>query len=229
MVIDGKRPATIASWLALTCLAATAVAAPAPESWEQGGSAAEGEAGEPVDEPGFFGEYFPFFPDADLVEPVDENKVFIYLLNLLPFGGLWGPLVALPEEGRPPFGGDVIVPYLVPMFAGVGSVFCLFTPTLVVGLVAGIVLGGVVGTAIPPCAACSGCGVCPSLACLVLPFGLQYWIAPTASINAWSRAYKKAASSSELVPKPAPDAVPEPKQKAPAEKKPGEDDGWVPY
>jgi len=243
----GRALATLASLIAMTGLVVTAGAAPLPVAPAQiapqpDQGTAEDSAGEPVDQPGFFSEYFPFFPDKDLAKPVDDNMVIIYLLSLLPFGGLWGPLVVLPTEGRPPVGGDVIVPYLVPMFTGAGSVLCLWAPTFTVGLIAGLAVATVLGSAFPPCALCAGCGPCASLACLVVPIGLQYWIAPTASINAWGRAYKKAASSSALLPQPelGPTPTPAPDAKKPApdakkdtkkkdDKKSGSDDAWVPY
>jgi hypothetical protein len=76
-----------------------------------------------------------------------------YVLNILPFGGLWGPLVLLPKD-HPGVESDQMISYLVPAISG-----WVFS-TCIIGL------------------------------------PVAYYIAPTASLNAWDRAYKCGAKKS---------------------------------
>lgn len=172
---------------------------------------ADAEA-EIVEEPGFFGTYFPFMPDDGLPAPVDRAMVAIYLLNLLPFGGLWGPLVSIDKEGRPEMGGDMVVPWLVPnLTASVGSV-CVMTPLLFGGLLAGFVLGSAVmgATGCPAVCVCVPCGMAPGLLLSLPLIALQLWTAPTAVINAWGRAYKSRDGAVPEPAQPAPKVTPPP-------------------
>jgi hypothetical protein len=176
--------------------------------------------GEIVEEPGFFGTYFPWSPDAALPAPVDDAVVMIYLLNLLPFGGIWGPLVAIDKDGRPEMGGDMVVPWLVPnLTAGVGSV-CVMTPLLFGGMFAGLFVGSAVMgiTGCPAPCVCVPCGMAPGLLLSIPLVGLQLWTAPTAVINAWGRAYRSRDGAlpeqARPAPQPAPDVTPAPAPEA---------------
>ncbi|MFH1809949.1 MAG: hypothetical protein ABIJ09_14485 [Pseudomonadota bacterium] len=154
---------------------------------------------ETVQSPGFFGTFFPFFPASDLPEPVADAKVMIYLLNLLPFGGLWGPLVAIDKEGRPEVGGDVVLPWLVPTLTGGACQVCGFA-----GIGVGLVVGAIVATASGgPGILCVPCFMTPGCLISLLGWPLQLWIAPTAAVNAWGRAYT---SRDKALPEPAPPA-----------------------
>lgn len=85
-------------------------------------------------EPDSFSKMFPFSLNKDLSAPVDDIVMSTYLLNFcLPLGGLWGPLVTLPD-GHPDMGeGDVVSSYLVPYVAGWATVVVL--GSFVIGLV----------------------------------------------------------------------------------------------
>lgn len=69
-------------------------------------------------EPDGFTKMFPFSLNDDMAEPVDDIATSTFLLNLLPFGGLWGPLVTLPHDHPSMSEGDVVVSYIVPYLTG---------------------------------------------------------------------------------------------------------------
>jgi len=132
--------------------------------------AAEGEAdaGE-GEKQSFFTQYFPFGLNSQLTQSVDDIVVPTYLINLIPAGGFWGPLLFL--DDRPEMTGDIALAYFVP--ASIAIAWGLgwgFT-----GAVLGAFTGGI-------------CGLISCIGCLsIIPY---CWIAPTASLNAWDWAYK---------------------------------------
>jgi hypothetical protein len=127
------------------------------------------------DEMGIMEHYFPFGLNDDVVEAVDDIMVPTVLLNLIPAGGLWGPLLLLDEEGRPKFNNDILMSWLVPSLTGFG-----------IGILGGCVFGGV-GAVLTFWAGGIG-GICGVIGCLgLLP---AVWNAPIAALNAWDRAYK---------------------------------------
>ena len=132
------------------------------------------------------------WPDDKLAEPIDRNVVPIYLLNLLPFGGLWAPLALNDDPDKPAMGGDIVLPYLVPYLGGCAINGCLGGAMAVVStiIITGLASSGA-GLLLVPCALVS----CGGPTCLVVGAGtaLQLWVAPSSSVNAWGRAYRKAA------------------------------------
>jgi len=76
---------------------------------------------------GVMEKYFPFGL-ADNVSPeIQDIFILTLVLNLLPAGGLWGPLLLL--KNPPKIGSDVIVSYLVPAAVGwVTSCFLIGIP-----------------------------------------------------------------------------------------------------
>jgi len=162
---------------------------------------------EVIEEPGFFGTNFPLWPEPELAAPVEDAKAWIYLLNLVPLGGLWGPLLLLDEEGRPDIGGDVVVPYLLPWLTGLAGGVCVTGPLTALGIVITSVVciapTGGIGFLLVPVTSCVCVGL-PSCLSLV-PAGLGLWVAPTSSINAWNRAYQTSPDATqEPGPGPAP-------------------------
>lgn len=134
------------------------------------------KAAEPGDDLGIMEKYFPFSLADGVSEQIDEIMVPVMLINLLPAGGLWGPLLFLDEENRPKFNNDILMSYLVPALTGFGIYmggFCLFGGLgCLVTTMVGIPIGWVCGFI--------GCvGFVPWL-----------WNAPIAALNAWDRAYK---------------------------------------
>ena len=76
-------------------------------------------------EPDTFTKMFPFSLNDDLAAPVDDIVTSTFFFNILPFGGLWGPLVTLPD-GHPSMNqGDVVVSYLVPYLVGHALIWTL--------------------------------------------------------------------------------------------------------
>lgn len=150
------------------------------------------EEEEDPSDPGLFRRYYPLWLNDELTPEVDDVLLGSYLLNLLPFGGLWGPLVLL-EDDHPDMSSDVILSYLVPAITS-----CLFAGVLWGGGL-GVSLGfsvvvGALATVFPPCGA---------LACIAFPCGIGgmcvgvpiylgglLYVTPTAVVNAWDRAYK---------------------------------------
>jgi hypothetical protein len=124
------------------------------------------------DDMGIMERFFPFGLADDVSAPIDEIMLPIVLINLLPAGGLWGPLLFLEEENRPKFNNDILISYLVPALSGWG-----------VAVVGGCVIGGVCGLVT------GGFGsICGLIGCVgIIPY---LWNAPIASLNAWDRAYK---------------------------------------
>jgi len=158
---------------------------------------AEGEEAEPEEDdlgdPGFFRRYFPFTLNDGMAEPVDDIAVTTYLINLLPFGALWGPLVLLDDDERPDLGSDILLSWLVPALGSSGVALVFYGSGIAVMLTGGL-FGGVAGMVFPPCAAigclaapCGVAGICVGLPIAALG-GL--YIAPTATLNAWDRAYR---------------------------------------
>jgi len=132
------------------------------------------EAG-PDDEMGIMERYFPFGLADGVSEKIDEIMVPIILINLLPAGGLWGPLLFLDEEDRPKFNNDILISYLVPALSGWGF-----------AVVGGCLIGGVCTLVTIPIGGFGG--ICGVVGCLgIVPY---LWNAPIASLNAWDRAYK---------------------------------------
>lgn len=97
--------------------------------------------------PDTMAQMLPFSTNDGLSKEVEDIKMMTYVLNILPFGGLWGPLVTLPE-GHPAMPEDMLVSYLPSYLVG------WFTSWAIIGWV-----------------------------------GVLY-IAPTAALNSWDRAYK---------------------------------------
>lgn len=118
-------------------------------------------------DPDFVRKFFPFSLNDNVAEPVDDISMTTYLLNIIPLGGLWGPLLLL-DDDKPKADSDILVSYLVP--SGIALGICC----------AGNFIGSmtVFFTGIP----------CP-LGCLLaaVPY---FWLAPTASLNGWDRAYR---------------------------------------
>ena len=97
--------------------------------------------------PDTMAQMLPFVTNDNLTKEVDDIKIMTYVLNILPFGGLWGPLVTLPE-GHPEMPDDMSMSYL---------------PSYIVGYLTSWAVIGIVGA---------------------------WYIAPTAALNSWDRAYK---------------------------------------
>ncbi len=83
------------------------------------------EGGDDLCDPDTFDKMFPFTLNDNLHPAVDDIVVTTYLLNILPFGGLWGPLVTLPDAHPDMKAGDVLVAYIVPYLVGCGTNFVL--------------------------------------------------------------------------------------------------------
>lgn len=133
--------------IALGSVSATAQASQSPDArWQH-------VQADTLCEPGTMGQMFPFSMNDGMQKEVADIATMTYVLNILPFGGLWGPLALLPE-GHPEITSDQVISYLVPVIGG-GVLFCL-----VIGL------------------------------------PIAFYIAPTASLNAWDRAYKCGAKKS---------------------------------
>jgi hypothetical protein len=74
-------------------------------------------------DPEFFDNYVAFSLNDDLAPEVDDIVTMTYILNILPFGGLWAPLVLL-DKPRPKFSGDIALSYLMmPLITGVITAF----------------------------------------------------------------------------------------------------------
>jgi len=155
----------------LTVAAAVSFTAVALAGEEPGTAEGQGvtvSADDDDDEPGWFGKYFPWSVNDDLDESVDDIVVPTYLINILPIGGFWGPLLFL--DDRPDMSGDVALAYFIPFAAGAA----IWVGANIVGW----------GSAM----------VCPPMG-LISCIGLvgcvpMCWNAPTASLNAWDHAYK---------------------------------------
>lgn len=128
--------------------------------------AAEGE--DEGEKQSFFTQYFPFAPNSELTEAVDDIVVPTFLINLIPAGGFWGPLLFL--DDRPEMTGDIALAYFVPAATSIAISIGFWG------------IGTVMGFVFPPCGLI-GCLGCVS----IIPY---CWIAPTASLNAWDWAYK---------------------------------------
>ena len=77
-------------------------------------------------EPDTFNKMFPFSLNDDMVAPVDDIVTSTFLFNTcLPFGGLWGPLVTLPDDHPNMSEGDIVVSYLVPYLVGSAMIWVL--------------------------------------------------------------------------------------------------------
>ena len=69
-----------------------------------------------------FDAMFPFSLNKDMHPEVDDIVMTTFLFNsLLPMGGLWGPLVTLPDDHPDMAAGDVVSSYLVPYAVGWGT------------------------------------------------------------------------------------------------------------
>lgn len=132
------------------------------------------EAG-PGDDLGVMEKYFPFGLADGVSEQIDEIMFPVMLINLLPAGGLWGPLLFLDEENRPKFNNDILISYLVPALSGWGF-----------AVAGGCLIGGACTVLSIPFGGFGG--ICGMVGCLgIIPY---LWNAPIASLNAWDRAYK---------------------------------------
>jgi hypothetical protein len=100
---------------------------------------------------------------------------------------------------------------------------CIMTPLLFGGMFVGLFVGtAVMGTTgCPAPCVCVPCGMAPGLLLSAPLMALQLWIAPTAVINAWGRAYtsRDSAVPEQLAPAPQPSA-PAPATPAPAQPEP---------
>ncbi|MFH1809951.1 MAG: hypothetical protein ABIJ09_14495 [Pseudomonadota bacterium] len=115
-------------------------------------------------------QYFPLSLNDGLHEAVEDIKVMTFVLNILPFGGLWGPLVTLPDD-QPEINSDILLSALIPWFAGWG----IAVGFSMVGTVLAIPTGGL-------------CGIVGCLGLVgLLP---ACYMAPIAVLHAWDRAYK---------------------------------------
>ncbi|MFH1809950.1 MAG: hypothetical protein ABIJ09_14490 [Pseudomonadota bacterium] len=105
--------------LALSTTASAATRAPANPRFQF-----VEDDGDDFCDPGNFEKMFPWVLNDDLHAEVDDIVVMTYVLNILPLGGLWGPLLLLPKDRPDMKDGDVLVSYLVPALVGWGiSVF----------------------------------------------------------------------------------------------------------
>lgn len=148
----------------------------------------EQDEAEDLADPGFLRRYFPLTLNDELAAAVDEIAVTTYLINIVPFGALWGPLVFLDDDGRPDVGQDIILSWLIPGLSSVGAVVLLGGAGGVLLAFSGV-LSGLTG-----CPLC----VCGALPCFLAGLGLGiplslfgfYYVTPTATLNAWDRAYR---------------------------------------
>lgn len=121
-----------------------------------------GSDDEDICDPDFISQFSPFVLNDDLAPEVDDIVLGTYLLNLIPLGGLWGPLVLL-DDDHPKMDSDIILSYLVPgCFVPIGA----------------YTVGSLFSFLIIPL--------------LLWPAGWVYqlYVGPTAALNAWDRAYK---------------------------------------
>lgn len=136
------------------------------------GAAAEEQAESSGDmcDPEFMDHYFPFVLPDGLSEPVDEIVVLTFVLNILPFGALWAPLILLPDDA-PDINTDILLSALIPWIAGWG---------IAVGF-------GMVGAVLSIPTA----GICGVVSCLgIVGLVPACYMAPIAVLQAWDRAYR---------------------------------------
>lgn len=72
---------------------------------------------------GFFEHYFPFGLRDDASQEIKDIFILTLVLNLLPAGGIWAPLILL--KNPPKIGMDVIISWLVPAAVGAFTSWCL--------------------------------------------------------------------------------------------------------